>query len=391
MQKQKRKIRVLQVNKLYFPVTGGIERVVQQLAEGLSDETDTKVLVCQEKGKTIVESVNGVEITRASSLGVFSSLPISFSFLWKFRAMSKKCDIVHIHMPFPLGDLACRLSGYRGKVVLWWHSDIVRQKKLMKLYHPLMEWLLRRADAIIVATRGHIEGSMYLKPYAEKCKIIPFGVERQIEEKADAWVAAQNEKADGNNSPPPMIRFLFVGRMVYYKGCRVLIEAFADVAGKIPDIRLDLVGSGSMERELKELVKQYKIEEKVWFHENVDDEELIRCFQDCDVFVLPSIARSEAFGLVQIEAMAFGKPVINTKLPSGVPYVSLHGETGLTVEPGNVAELAEAMQYMAEHPAERHQMGKRARERMQENYRMETMLERVLRLYEELVERKFGK
>ena len=121
------------------------------------------------------------------------------------------------------------------------------------------------------------------------------------------------------------------------------------------------------------------------------DDELIGFFKECDVFVLPSLQRSEAFGLVQIEAMAFGKPVINTKLPSGVPYVSLHGETGLTVEPGNTAELAEAMQYLAEHPAERRRMGERARERMDEQFRMDKMLERVLRLYEEFVERKLGR
>lgn len=386
MKKDKRgKICILQVNKLYYPASGGIERVVQQLAEGLSGETDTKVLVCQEKGKTVKEYVNGVEVHRASSLGVVSSLPVSLSFLWKFSKMSKDRDIVHIHLPFPLGDLACFLSGYRGKVVLWWHSDIVRQKKMMKLYRPLMEWLLRRADAIIVATEGHIEGSLYLKAFADKCVVIPFGVDRYIEEKADLWIQSEKE-SKGKSKKERAVCFLFVGRFVYYKGCRVLLKAFAGAVEKNPEIHLDLVGSGPMQKELEELVKEYNLQGKVEFHSNVNDEELIEYFQRCDVFVLPSIARSEAFGLVQIEAMSFGKPVINTRLASGVPYVSLDQVTGVTVEPENVQELAEAIIYMAEHPQEREQMGMRARERMKELYRIETMLENVKKLYENLTE-----
>lgn len=383
MQERKDKIRILQVNKLYYPVTGGIERVVQQLAEGFSGDTDTKVLVCRQRGKTVIEDINGVEVTRASSLGTISSLPLSFSFLYRFRKMAKDRDIVHIHMPFPLGDLACLLSGYRGTVVLWWHSDIVRQKKLMKLYRPLMNWLLRRADCIVVATQGHIDGSHYLKAFEKKCRIIPYGVDAMIEREADRWISAGQHKETGSD-----VHFLFVGRFVYYKGCRTLIEAFAKAAGKDSSLRLDLVGTGPLEDELKARVKELGLSGRICFHAGVDDDELIRFFQRCDVFVLPSLFRSEAFGLVQIEAMAFGKPVINTKLPSGVPYVSLHGETGLTVEPGQPAELADAMLYLAQNPDERLQMGLRARKRMEEQFRMDTMLERVRDLYAELAERK---
>lgn len=390
MQETKNKIRVLQVNKLYYPVTGGIERVVQQLAEGLCKDTDTKVLVCRKKGKTVVEQVGGVEVTRASSMGMLSSLPLSVSFLWKFRRMAKDRDIIHIHMPFPLGDLACFLSGYKGKVILWWHSDIVRQKRLMKLYRPLMEWLLRRADCIVVATQGHIDGSKYLQPYEDKCRIIPYGVDPKMEREAERWYEDRkpHKKSD---KKPDVVNYLFVGRLVYYKGCRIMIEAFARAAEADRRLRLDIVGMGPLEPELKKQTEELGVTDQIYFHADVSDDELVRYLKECDVFVLPSLQRSEAFGLVQIEAMAFGKPVINTRLPSGVPYVSLHGETGLTVEPGNVTELAEAMQYLAEHPSERQQMGKRARERMEEQFRMDTMLERVLHLYEEFAERKQGK
>lgn len=386
MREKNNKIRVLQVNKLYYPVTGGIERVVQQLAEGLCEDTDTKVLVCRRKGRTIVEQIAGIEVTRATSMGMLSSLPLSVSFLWKFRRMAKDRDIIHIHMPFPLGDLACFLSGYKGRVILWWHSDIVRQKKLMKLYRPLMEWLLRRADCIVVATQGHIDGSKYLKPYQEKCRIIPFGVDLKIEKEADRWYE-EGRLLERSEEKPDAVKFLFVGRLVYYKGCRTMIEAFVQAAKGNSRIQLDIVGTGSLEPELKKQTEELGLTDRIYFHADVSDDELIQYFKECDVFVLPSLQRSEAFGLVQIEAMAFGKPVINTKLPSGVPYVSLHGETGLTVEPGNTAELAEAMQYLAEHPAERCRMGERARVRMEEQFRMDKMLKRVLQLYEEFVER----
>lgn len=385
MQERDNKIRVLQVNKLYYPVTGGIERVVQQLAEGLSDDTNTKVLVCCKRGRTTVEQIAGIEVTRASSMGMLSSLPLSVSFLWKFRRMAKDRDIIHIHMPFPLGDLACFLSGYKGTVILWWHSDIVRQKKMMKLYRPLMEWLLRRADCIIVATQGHIDGSKYLKPYQDKCRIIPYGVDPKIEKEADHWYEEDMLlKRPGEKSA--VVRYLFVGRLVYYKGCRTMIEAFVQAAKVNSCIRLDIVGTGPLEPELKKLTEELGLTDRIHFHDEVSDDELIGFFKECDVFVLPSLQRSEAFGLVQIEAMAFGKPVINTKLPSGVPYVSLDQITGLTVPPENVFELAQAMQYLAEHPDERKEMGVRARQRMKEMYRIDTMLEHVNRLYEELME-----
>lgn len=373
-----KKLKVLQINKLYYPVTGGIERVVQQLAEGLKDETDMKVLVCKEKGKTSVDSINGVMVYRAGSFGVFSSLPLSFSFIWELRKLSKDRDILHFHMPFPLGDIACLLSGYKGKVIVWWHSDIVRQKKLMKLYQPIMNRFLKRADVIIVATQGHIQGSKYLRPFKDKCVIIPFGVDKKIEQQADKWY--QNKKQEIKKT----ITFLFVGRLVYYKGCKVLLEAFKEVK----DAKLIMIGNGPMELELKNLVQSYNIQDRVQFLGNIKEEELVEYFKFCDVFVLPSIVRSEAFGLVQIEAMVYGKPVINTNLPSGVPYVSLNHITGLTVPPGNKKALARAMNWMVEHKEERLKMGERARQRVKMEYEMDTMLKRILDLYQKFTRNK---
>lgn len=376
------KLKVLQLNKYYYPHIGGIERVVQQVAEGLAAETEMTVLVSAENKQHHEEAMNGVRLIRLPRHIKFGSMPISFGLFGMLRKLAKEQDVIHLHMPFPIGDLACLLSGYKGKIVLWWHSDVVRQKKLMLLYKPVMKLMLKRADAIVVATEGHIEGSAYLKPYREKCHIIPFGVEHQIEDVADNYIAQQETKLskEAGEADNYLTKFLFVGRFAYYKGCDVLLEAFAKVTGA----ELIMVGSGGMEHQLKQRAKELGIAEKILFTGPLPEEKLYEQYANCDVLVLPSVARSEAFGLVQIEAMAFGKPVINTNLPSGVPYVSVHKETGLTVEPGNVEQLTEAMQWMADHKEERLVMGKNARKRMKAEYRLQNMTAKTLDLYKEL-------
>lgn len=373
-----KKIKVLQVNKLYDPFIGGVEKVVQQIADGLSSQTNMRVLVCNETKEDVTEIIHGVKVHRSGSFGMLGNMPLSVKFLRDLKKVSKSCDILHFHMPFPIGDLAGLLSGYQGKVVVWWHSDVVRQKKMMLLYRPVMERFLKRADAIIVATQGHIDGSAYLGPYKDKCRVIPFGVNPEIEKKADQWVAENKAKEEKREHTP--VRFLFVGRLVYYKGCKTLLEAFASVR----NAELVMIGEGPLKQELICLAERLEVSERVHFLGNVEDAVLDENFAACDVFVLPSIARSEAFGLVQTEAMVYEKPVINTNLPSGVPYVSIHKQTGLTVEPEDVKGLADAMNWMVGHKEEREEMGKRARARVKECFQLQDMLDGVLALYREL-------
>lgn len=380
--KMAKKYKVLQVNKLYYPVTGGIERIVQQISEGLKSRCDIKVLVCKKKGKSQKDIINGVEIIRASSMGVLFSLPISFSFILKLRKISKKADIIHMHVPFPLGDLACLLSNFKGKIVISWHSDIVRQKKMMKLYKPLMLKLLKRADVILVATKGHIDGSDYLTAYREKCRIVPYGIEPHIEQISDLYIEKKKKMEDTIEGR--ITRFLFIGRLVYYKGCDILIEAFS----KVNNAELMLVGTGPLEDTLRQKVFELGINKKVTFKGSISDEEMIECIRSCDALVLPSIVKSEAFGLVQLEAMVFEKAVINTNLPSGVPYVSINKETGLTVTPGSVEELTEAMQWLVNHEFERKIMGQKGRERVKKYFTTTKMLNNIEKIYKELLKDK---
>ncbi len=315
----KKKLRVLQLGKQYFPHTGGIEATMQQIAEGIQGEVESFVLVAQERGRAYTKVVRGVPVYYAKSLGVVASLPISWDLVRYLCKHAAEYDVIHLHMPFPLGDLACFLSGFKGKLILYWHSDIVRQKKSMVFYKPLMNWTLKRADAIAIATQENIDGSPYVKPFENKCVLIPFGLRKEWDEKSDRYWIKRTDISEEENSG--VLRLLFIGRFVYYKGCDILISAMEKIKTEfledMKDIRLTMVGSGVLEEELKQRVQNSGLNENVEFVGKISDDMLEEEIRQCQVLVFPSIANSEAFGLVQLEAMAFGKPVINTSLATG--------------------------------------------------------------------------
>ncbi|MBR3971149.1 MAG: glycosyltransferase [Ruminococcus sp.] len=356
-----KKLKVLEVNKAYYPHIGGIETLVKQYSEELGEfGADVRTLVCRDdKGGTVKEVVNGVPVIRAGSFGTYFSCPLSLHFIREFRRMAKKADVVHINVPFPLADAALLLSGFKGRVVVSWHSDIVKQKKLLALYKPLLKYLLNRADMIFVATEGHIDGSDFLPEYREKCRILPYGVTVEDYLNIDRKPILTEKLTDKNS-----VKVFFTGRLVYYKGVDVLLKAFA----KVKNCELFIAGTGELENSLKTCAESRGLTEKVHFLGFLSDEELRQAYADCDIFVLPSVVKSEAFGIVQLEAMVYGKPVINTNLPSGVPHVSIDGETGLTVPPSDVKALAKAINRLAEDKELREELGRNAAERVKEKF-----------------------
>lgn len=372
----KNRFEVLEVNKAYYPHIGGIESLVRQYSEELGEfGASVRTLVCRDgRGGTVHERANGVELTRAGSFGTYFSCPLSLSFFALFRKMAKTADAVHINVPFPLADAALLVSGYRGKVAVSWHSDVVKQKKLMLLYRPFMMYLLKRADIIFVATQGHIDGSDVLPQFREKCRILPYGIDPAlylaIERKPFLSERLNNKSA---------VKVFFTGRLVYYKGVEVLLRAFRMTKG----CELFIAGTGQLEESLKRYADTHGMSEKVHFLGFLSDDELKQAYADCDIFVLPSVAKSEAFGIVQLEAMVYGKPVINTKLPSGVPYVSVHGETGLTVPPKSPMALAAAINRLAEDRALREKLGRNAAYRVKRDFNEKDIIKR---LYEALSE-----
>lgn len=357
-----KKLHVLEVNKAYYPHIGGIESLVRQYSEELGQFSGVTVttLVCRDgRGKGYIDRVNGVEVIRSGSLGTYFSCPLSLSFIRNFRRLAKSADVVHINVPFPLADLALLLSGFKGKVVVSWHSDIVKQKKLLMFYKPLLMSLLRRADVILTATQGHIDGSDWLPGFREKCRILPYGI------KPEEYLAVERrpiltEKLTDKNA----VKVFFTGRLVYYKGVDVLLKAFRLVDG----CELFIAGTGELEQQLKDYAAAHGLAEKVHFLGFLPDDELRQAYADCDIFVLPSVVKSEAFGIVQLEAMVYGKPVINTLLPSGVPHVSLHKQTGFTVKPGDPESLSAAILSLARRKDVREKLGNAAAERVCEYF-----------------------
>lgn len=373
-----KKYKVLQINKLYCPWIGGVEKVVQEIAEGLRDKVDMKVLVCEPKRKGRDEIINGVRVSRAGSLGIFFSMPVSLSFPLFLRRLSKDRDILHFHMPFPLGDISYFLTRPRGRIVIWWHSDVVRQRNILSLYRPLLKKFLSRVDKIIVATPWHIESSSFLKDFRNKCEIIPFGIDIRrfgLNENAQEKVGNVRDKYGSKI-------ILFVGRLIYYKGVEYLLHAMKDI-----DANLILIGEGPLRNYLQQLTIKLGIEKKIFFLGNLENEETPIYYHSCCTFILPSIANSEAFGLVQLEAMACGKPVINTSLPTGVPWVSIDGMTGITVPPKNSEALARAINKLLQEADLREKYGKNAIKRVQEQFTIERMLNRIYHVYKELMEK----
>lgn len=372
-----KKLRILQINKLYSPWIGGIESVVKMVGEELNEKTDMQVLVCQPKGKGVKECVNGVDVVRAGSLGIFFSMPVSLSFLFLVKKYSKKADVIVLHDPFPLGDLAVLLSGFKGKVVVWWHSDIIKQKKLLKLINPIIHGILKRADAIFTTTEGYIEGSAYISKYRDKCRLVPYGIDAKAYLETELSPVLTEKLQFSENK-----KILFVGRLIYYKGVDVLIEAFK----RVNNAELFIVGTGSDEEALKNSASI--LGNRVHFLGNLSDKDLKSAFSDCDVFVLPSIEKSEAFGIVQLEAMIYGKPVINTDLKTSVPYVSIDGQTGITVRTGDVQELADAMNKLISDDDLRSLYGGNAAKRVLSAFEKDAVMKNVYNQLKKLMEEK---
>ena len=376
------KFKILQAAKWYSPEVGGIETVAVAITDAVRDKAEMKILVCSgNKGKETGYTDEGVYIYRAKTPFRICSTPISFDYLGAFRKMSKDVDLIQLHAPFPLSDLALFLGRRSRKIkkALWYHSDVIKQRKLMFFYRPLLKWMLRKVDKIYVASRSIAEQSKYLGKHMDKVEVIPFGISTREYDKAERFPILTEALNDKNN-----VKILFVGRLVYYKGIDVLIEAMAKTSGA----ELFVIGGGELDESLKKRTDELGITDKIHFMGRIEKEELLAAFSDCDFFVLPSVNRAECFGLVQLEAMVYGKPVINTSLPTAVPEVSVHGETGLTVEPSNIDELAEAMNLLISDEELRKSYGINARKRCEDSFSMSKMQEKLYASYLELLGKK---
>lgn len=371
-------MKILQLGKFY-PIIGGVEKVMYDLTLGLAElsygavNCDMMCALC-EGGDRTLHLKEGARLIGCRTWFKVAATMIAPSMIAALRKLCGSYDIIHVHHPDPMACLALFLSGYKGKVILHWHSDIQKQRLLLRLYRPLQAWLLRRADRIVGTTPAYLAASSYLKSWQQKCCCLPIGVEP---------VCPQVEEVERIRNRYPGKKIVFsLGRLVAYKGYRFLVEA----ARYLGDDYVVLIGgAGALEGELKGYIKTWGLEEKVQLLGRIADNELPAYYGACKVFCLSSVQKTEAFGIVQIEAMSCGKPVVATNIPgSGVSWVNAHGVSGLNVAPESGRELAEAIRAIAGDEVVYSGYSRRAELRYRSLFTKERMIENLLDIYHNL-------
>ncbi len=367
---------VLHVGKWYPPASGGMEKIVQLLCEGERTAVDSRVLVANTAAATVHEVVHGVPVTRVASFGTVGSVAVCPGF--PFALAAARRDVTVIHEPNPIALVSDFLTGARGPLVVWFHSEVVRpQWRYDLLYRPFLRRVLRRAARIIVSSPRLAEHARELADFRDKCVVIPFGLDAS--RLAATPVTEQRSLEIRQQSPGPSV--LFVGRLVPYKGVDVLIDAAANLTTG----RVLIAGDGPLRPALESRAAAAHLGDRLQFLGPLSDPELVAHLRACDVFVLPSVSRQETFGVVQLEAMACGKPVVSTDLPTGVPWVNVHEHTGLVVPPGDAKALADALNRLLADPALGARYGAAGRVRVERDFTVRAMTAATTAVYREIL------
>ena len=364
-------MKVLQFGKFY-PIKGGVEKVAFDLMSGLSEYGIKCDMMCASiDGSQTTEINENAKLICCKSLFKYAATMISPSMISKFKKECVNYDIIHIHHPDPMAALTLFLSGYKGRVILHWHSDILKQKTLLKFYLPLQNWLLRRADLIIGTTPIYVKESPFLKTVQDKIANLPIGIEQMS-------FTMKKVKSIRKRYQGKKIIFS-LGRLVEYKGYAYLIES----AKYLNDEYIILIGgSGPLKEELENKIKEQGVQNRVKLLGFIQDDELSAYYKASELFCLPSILKTEAFGIVQIEAMSLGKPVVATQIPeSGVSWVNAQGISGLNVSPQNAKELANAIKTITTDNDTYQLFSKRALERYKTIFTRNLMIENCIKLY----------
>ncbi|MDE6886058.1 MAG: glycosyltransferase [Helicobacteraceae bacterium] len=371
----KKEMRILQLGKFYPPDIGGIESVMEDITVSLNKKgIICDVLCSNSKLEYKQDLINGAKIMRCASFGRLASTSIAPQMIFKLIKIIKDYEIIHIHLPDPMANLALLLSNYKNKkIILHWHSDIIKQKNLLKLYLPLQNKLLNIADKIIVTSTKYIEESSFLPKYKNKCVAIPIGFNQ------DAFF---NSKEVANNIFPKDKKIIFsLGRFAKNKGFEYLIQS----AKYLSDEYMIVIGGGgneALKKEYLSLIKTNNLKQKVRLSGQMERSLLKNYYANCHIFALPSI--QESYGIVLIEAMSFKKPIICTKLkPSGVDFINQNEFSGIVVEPKNPKALAQAVAKIEQNY---NYYAQNAYNRYLEHFTLDKMIEGILNLYNNVLE-----
>jgi rhamnosyl/mannosyltransferase len=372
---------ILHVGKFYPPVPGGMERVVEALCHVNGNGVISRALVVNNGRRTVRETVDGVDVTRVGTIATAGSVPIAPGLAAALGG--SRADAIVLHEPNPWALLSFAIARPRAPLAIWFHSEVVRPRLQYALfYHPIARAAYRAARRIVVSSPALAEHAAVLKPYRDRIVVIPFGIDTSRWAPTPA-IRARAAGIRGRFGDRPLV--LFAGRMVPYKGVDVLLRALADTPAAAV-----LVGQGPSLDRWQALARGLQLDGRVTFAGEVPHAELAALYHACDMFVLPSVTRAEAFGYVQLEAMACGKPVINTRVPSGVPWVNRDGESGITVPPGDVSALRAAIAALADDDERRARLGAAARARVESEFSMATMRAAVSALYRGLLDEGAG-
>jgi len=367
-------VRVAHVYKDYFPPTrGGIEQTVERMARAQVAAGHAVSVVCSAAGgrRTVDEVVDGVRVVRVAEWARALSAPLCPAMpRWLSRI---EADLWHLHFPNPTGEVSFLLARPRGALVISYYSDVVRQAAALPLYGPVIEALMRRADVVLATSQPHVEHSPFLRRHRDKCRVVPLGIDLEPFERLEAHRTAGAALRARYGTP----LVLFVGRLRYYKGLDVLLEAMPRVPG-----RLVIVGEGPEGEALRARHRRLGLGRQVVFAGDVDGSGLLDHLAAADVGVLPSTRPSEVFGLAMVEMMACGLPVVCTELGTGTSFVNRDGETGRVVAPGDPAALATALAGLLENEPLRRRMGDAARRRAHEHFATPAMMRGIEAAYD---------
>lgn len=347
---------VLHIFKIYYPdLFGGTLTVIRDICASLKDAFASAVLVCSQSAEQREIVVNDVPVERVRSFGNLLSLPAAPTYPWRLWRKIAEHDLLALHAPFPLADLVFAFGfGRKRPLVVHWHADIVTHAGLRWFIEPLMRRTLQRAKAIIVSDHVLVDNTPLLREFEDKCHVVPFGIDTSGYD----WPKIEPHHVNDRGR-----LVLACGRLVPYKGFDVLIRAAA-----AHNFEVWIIGEGAERPRLAQLIAELGLEERVRLLGSVNDCERIKLMCLADVFVMPSVTNAETFGLVQLEAMAAGRPVVNTALDTAVPRVARHGMEAITVPPGDAEKLGEAIDILIRDPERRRHMGLSARTRALTRY-----------------------
>ena len=368
-------MKVLHVYKAYYPSSrGGVENAIFQIATGTTKlGVKNDVLSLSEKHVARTVEVENHLSHRAKAHFIIKSCSFSFSMPFRFWQLAKQCDLIHYHFPWPFMDLLHLFLASKKPMVVTYHSDIVRQKILLKLYRPLMKLFIGRANRIIATSHSYVGSSEELLGFEPKLGVISLGIERDLYPKSCKAEKRFLKKKLGQKF------FLFVGVLRYYKGLNYLLDAIQNT-----DMRILIVGSGPTEKELKRRVKDQNMT-NVIFLGAVSDKTKVALYELCVGLVFPSNLRSEAFGVSLVEASMYSKPLISCEIGTGTSYVNKNGTTGFVVKPNNIDDLRGAMLRLWNDPKLAKSMGKNALIRYEKLFTGSKAAESYYDLYKDIL------